>query len=217
MSDTTTSTLPAGWYPDPAGERAWRVWNGRDWSHVTQSYGEEPIAPSKVRDAIVAHDALCRYGIVTYYGGLGLLIDAYHHRTSTVASSHWNSFSVLCTVALALTLLGHLAFTRACATLLDRPSATAWIPGLNVMQWARHAFLRANYQLPLSRRFRGTRAEAAEAGALNALFTFAALGAYALAPLPSILVISILLHLVPAVGAAIILRWARLLRDDLAG
>ena len=217
MSDRDTSAPPAGWYPDPTGERAWRVWNGRDWSHVTTSFGEEPIATSKLLEVIRAQNALCRYGVISYYGGLGLLIDAYHHRPSVDASMTWFSFDVLCTLALALTLIGHLAFTRATATLMDRPGPIAGVPAFNVMQWARYAFLRSNHQLPLGRRFRGTRREGAEAAALNQLFTFAALSGYALTALPSNVELSILLHLVPAFGAAITLRWARLLRDDLAG
>src|SRR5260221_6429132 len=34
---------PAGWYPDPAGTRAWRRWEGTTWGEGTMPYG--PATP----------------------------------------------------------------------------------------------------------------------------------------------------------------------------
>jgi hypothetical protein len=208
MSDDALSAPPSGWYPDPGGAREWRVWNGREWSDAKRPYGDEPIP---------TQHSLCRYGVVAYFAGLGLLIDAYHHRPSVDPAMSWTWFAVLTTAALGTALIGHIAFTRATATLMDAPGPAAGVPILNVVQWSRLAFARSNHTLPLTRRSRGTRLDAIESAGLHQLFAISALGAYALTPLPRDSALSVVLHLLPAVAAAFTLRWAMLLRDDLAG
>ncbi len=217
MLDSTLSTPPSGWYPDPAGAREWRVWNGRDWSDTKRPYGDEPIGTAQLLQVIAAQNTLCRYGIVSYFAGLGLLIDAYHHRPSVDSAVSWTTFGILTTVALGAVLIGHISFTRATATLMDAPGPAAGFPILNVVQWSRLAFARCNHILPLSRRANGNRRDAIESAGLNQLFTISALGAYAITPLPRNAILSLLLHLLPAAAAGFTLRWARLLRNDLAG
>ena len=217
MSDEQSSAPPSGWYPDPSGAREWRVWNGREWSEAKRPFGDEPIATAALLEVITAQNALCRYGVVAYYGGLGLLIDAYHHRPAVDAATSWTTFTVLITLALGAALIGHLAFTRATATLMDHATGAAGMPIINVVQWSRLAFARSNHTLPLGRRFSGHRRDAMESAGLNQLFSISALGAYAITPLPTNIVASVALHLLPCAAAAITLRWARLLRDDLAG
>jgi hypothetical protein len=53
MSDGTNSSgasipgsIPAGWYPDPAGGDGKRWWDGRQWTHNTQEPEEAPALPA---------------------------------------------------------------------------------------------------------------------------------------------------------------------------
>lgn len=44
MSNTTPSSVPAGWYPDPAGTPRQRWWDGGAW---TEHYNEPPVAAAQ--------------------------------------------------------------------------------------------------------------------------------------------------------------------------
>lgn len=65
MSSPSPSTVPPGWYPDPSGERQWRVWTGMQWSDLTRPY-RASAATSVANDLalITALHRLVRYGIV---------------------------------------------------------------------------------------------------------------------------------------------------------
>lgn len=44
MSNTTPSSVPAGWYPDPAGTPRQRWWDGGSW---TEHYNEPPVTAAQ--------------------------------------------------------------------------------------------------------------------------------------------------------------------------
>src|SRR5665811_1383454 len=80
VSDPASLLPPAGWYPDPGGERQWRAWTGREWADATAPFGDQAPSPARHLEAIHAHETLLHYGIAVYYAGIGLVINAYHFR-----------------------------------------------------------------------------------------------------------------------------------------
>ncbi|MDE3223511.1 MAG: DUF2510 domain-containing protein [Acidobacteriota bacterium] len=134
MSLTTSATPPPGWYPDPSGERQWRVWTGTAWSAMTRSYGSAPDT-RRVFDALPLLRALnrvARYGVVGVLGGLGLYVSVLSHWPG---SAHpvptWFAASAM---ALALTFffVGSAAYAFAARELQGRWSLGALVPLVNV-------------------------------------------------------------------------------------
>ena len=109
------SPVPSGWYPDPSGERQWRVWTGREWSELTRPYGEAAPAPSIVADLplIQALHRLVRYGIVGDFAGMSIFVSVLAHWPGTAHPvSEWFAVAA-CNVAVALVLVGSACFAFA--------------------------------------------------------------------------------------------------------
>jgi len=135
VSVVSSPPTPAGWYPDPSGERQWRVWNGREWSSVTKPFARySPLqvtpSPLDVRRALYL---LQRYAIVACFGGLGLLLSTLAHwpGTSTPAPAPWASVAGI--VAIGLLFSGSVVVASAVRALQGHWSLDAFIPGLNIL------------------------------------------------------------------------------------
>ena len=214
---TESSGPPPGWYPDPAGARQWRIWNGREWTDTTRPYGDAPPPLSKTLVAVRAHHALARYGVVSYFAGIGLMIDAYHHRPALLATTNVHLYSVFVLLGFALFAIGHFAFTRATSSLLAAPHWVVSVPLVNVVVWSRFVALRCSYVLAMFGKAAPSRRESADAAMTTQLLVLVALGGFGAATLPPNAVLSVLVHLIPAFAVVVNLHWARLLRDDLTG
>jgi hypothetical protein len=134
VSFSTANTIPAGWYPDPAGSRQWRVWTGSDWSNVTHPYGEL-IESARFAGSFRLVQALRRVfavGVVGVLGGLGLLVSALAHWPGTAHPAPlW--FAVLASnVAVALLLVGSVACAFGVKELEGHWSPVAFLPGANL-------------------------------------------------------------------------------------
>jgi len=136
VTSTSTNPAPPGWYPDPEGQRQWRVWTGTEWSTTTRPYGErrsEPSAPSETVSLIGSMQRLVRYGIVITFAGLGLVVSVLAHWPGTAhPSPTW--FAVLASdVGVALLMLGSLVFAFAARALQGHWSVASWVPGVNIL------------------------------------------------------------------------------------
>lgn len=136
MTYDPTSPAPAGWYPDPEGQRQWRVWTGTEWSTTTRPYGERTSEPDSARETVIlvgSMQRLVRYGIVITFAGLGLVVGVLAHWPGTAhPSPTW--FAVLASdVGVALLMLGSLVFAFAARALQGRWSVAAWVPGVNIL------------------------------------------------------------------------------------
>ncbi|MBW4031008.1 MAG: DUF2510 domain-containing protein [Acidobacteria bacterium] len=142
MSDST-GQVPAGWYPDPSGERQWRVWNGSDWSHVTRPYGEVATPTSPVHfgvDDLATLGTLRRltqFGILAYYTGFALLISLIAHWPGRAHPVSPRFASATLGAAIGLTLIGALAFAATVRALRGRWTLDAVIPVLNTFTASR--------------------------------------------------------------------------------
>ncbi len=135
MTSPATSPAPPGWYPDPAGERQWRVWTGRDWSVVTRSYDpEQPSAPiAESLGLVTATQRLVRYGVATVFAGLGLVVSVADHWPGTAHPINATLATTLLTVAVALIVLGTAGYAFAGRELAGRWSPILVVPGVNVI------------------------------------------------------------------------------------
>jgi len=135
VSSSTPSIVPPGWYPDPAGNRAWRVWTGTQWSELTRPYGaplEDASALEQLR-LVQALRRLVHYGIVSVYAGLGVVVGVYAHWPGT-AHPTTRAFAVITSdVAFALVALGTACFAFAARELEGRWSLWQVLPGVNLM------------------------------------------------------------------------------------
>lgn len=131
---SVTTVVPSGWYPDPSGERQWRVWTGSEWSTLTRPYGAPTVAPSIAADLslIQALHRLVRYGITGDYAGISILVSVLAHWPGTAHPvSEW--FAVAASnVAVALVLIGTACFAFAARALEGRWTPWAFIPGVNL-------------------------------------------------------------------------------------
>ena len=103
---------PSGWYPDPSGDRQWRVWNGTQWTALTRPYGDVAEAPSVVNDLGLIHalHRLLRYGIVGDFAGISILVSVLAHWPGTAHPvTEWFGVA-LCNVAVALIVIGSACF-----------------------------------------------------------------------------------------------------------
>ena len=214
---TEDSGPPAGWYPDPSGQRQWRIWNGRSWSDATRTYGEEPHPRAATVPAVLALNSLIRYGVLCYFAGAGLVIDAVHHRPAPFTSLSNSSYLAMLFVGVGLFMVGHRQFSRALGSLLDGPHPVTYLPVLNLLAWVRYAYLRSSITFPVIWRPVTSRAEAVAGARIAQLFVLLSLVGYALSPLPTSWFLSVSSHLLPAFGATLNRRWAIQLRNDLTG
>jgi hypothetical protein len=134
VSSPSPSTVPPGWYPDPSGERQWRVWTGMQWSDLTRPYGA-PAATSVASDLalITALHRLVRYGIVGVYAGLAVVVGVLAHWPGTAHPAS-RAFAVIASDAgMALIVIGTVSVAFAARELEGRWSAWALVPGVNLM------------------------------------------------------------------------------------
>lgn len=126
---------PPGWYPDPAGGRQWRVWNGADWTGVTRPYGE-PARARRLAASLALVRALRRVvdlGVVGVIGGLALLVGVLDHLPGSAEPlPPW--FAALAgAAAVGLLALGTVVYAGASKELRGRWTPDAWVPGLNYL------------------------------------------------------------------------------------
>ena len=127
---SATSPAPPGWYPDPGGERQWRVWTGTEWSDTTRPYATRP---PRVTTYASATAYLRRYGVVSLFAGLGLLVSVLAHWPGTAhPSPTWFALAAS-DLAVALLTLGSFLYALGARALLGRWTPVAFVPGVNVL------------------------------------------------------------------------------------
>lgn len=132
-----TGQVPAGWYPDPSGERQWRVWNGTDWSDVTRPYAArvEPVEPAtfgvKELEVLNTLRRLTQFGILSYYAGFGLLVSLIAHWPGNAEPVSSQFASATLGAAMGLALIGTISFAASVHALRGRWTLDAIIPVVN--------------------------------------------------------------------------------------
>lgn len=127
---SATSPAPPGWYPDPGGERQWRVWTGTEWSDTTRPYDARPVTVATYGSAPAY---LRRYGVVSLFAGLGLLVSILAHWPGTAhPSPTWFALAAS-DLAIGLLTLGSVLYALGARALLGRWTPAAFVPGLNVL------------------------------------------------------------------------------------
>jgi len=135
VSSPLPNSPPPGWYPDPSGQRQWRVWTGERWSELTRPYAAEDSATGVV-DRLALINALhrvVRYGVVGFYAGLGLVVGILAHWPGTAHPATRGFATTTLYAGVALLVLGLVTFVFAAKELEGRWSLWAIVPGLNVM------------------------------------------------------------------------------------
>jgi Protein of unknown function (DUF2510) len=134
VSEATVNPVPPGWYPDPSGERQWRVWTGTTWSEVTRPYGE-PVEAPRLDDNFELLLALRRVfgaGIIGVVGGFGFLVGVLAHWPGTAhPEPRWFALTAS-NAAVALLLVGSVICAFAVRELRGRWTLDAFLPGLNL-------------------------------------------------------------------------------------
>lgn len=135
VSSPAPGPTPPGWYPDPGGDRQWRVWTGRDWSRVTRPYGE-PATRSSLSESlglVSAVQRLVRYGVVAVFAGLGLLVSVAAHWPGSAHPINATLASTLVTTSVALLMIGSVSYAVAGRELVGRWSPAVLVPFFNVL------------------------------------------------------------------------------------
>jgi hypothetical protein len=124
---------PPGWYPDPGGERQWRVWTGTQWSDTTRPYATGSTgAATRIATAPPVLGYVRRYGVLATFSGLGLLVGVLAHWPGSAQPvPAWFAFATS-NVAVGLLALGSFVYALAARALTARWSVIGLIPGLNV-------------------------------------------------------------------------------------
>lgn len=133
-----TSPVPPGWYPDPSGERQWRVWNGTQWSEVTRPYGaraNDPehsthLGPTEL-ETLSTLRRLTQFGVLSYYAGFALLVGLITHWPGRAHPVSARFASATLGAGLGLTLIGALSFAACVRNLRGRWTLDALIPVIN--------------------------------------------------------------------------------------
>ncbi len=134
MSLCASNQPPPGWYPDPGGERQWRVWTGTKWSEVTRPYGESLPSESLVGSLGLIHalHLLVRYGVVAAFSGLGLMVSAVAHRPGTLQPTpQWFTDAAFGT-GVALVLFATVVYGWTLFELEGRIQLWTFVPLLNI-------------------------------------------------------------------------------------
>lgn len=134
MNSLGPSVPPAGWYPDPAGSRQWRVWTGTQWSELTKPYGDAPLAPS-VAASLPLIQAVARTstaGVVGVLGGLGLLVGALSHWPTSTRPTPLYFAATALVIAIGALIMGTVVCSFAVTQLRGRWGIDAVIPGVNL-------------------------------------------------------------------------------------
>lgn len=129
---TEPTPVPPGWYPDPAGERRWRVWTGSQWSTTTRPFdvvGE--TATTRVAETLAAH-RLERYGVGGVCAGLGLAVSVAAHWPGTAHPMNATAATALMALALALAAVGTASYALFGRDLLGRWAWPLVVPAINV-------------------------------------------------------------------------------------
>lgn len=127
--------VPPGWYPDPAGQRQWRVWTGERWSEVTRTYGEPTPAPSAT-EVVAAAGALrrvMRQGALGLLGGIGLVVSAWAHWPGSASPLSSGMAAILLDAGIALILIGSIAYGGAAYEMAGGLTLWAVIPVVNAV------------------------------------------------------------------------------------
>ncbi len=132
---TDSPVAPSGWYPDPQGERQWRVWSGDRWSAHTHPYGQPAPNPSAIEalDVLRALLRVQRSGVTANFAGLGLLVSCLAHWPGSAHPLSAVPAVVGLDVALALVTWGTVATAVALRALRGRWSIDALVPVLNAV------------------------------------------------------------------------------------
>jgi Protein of unknown function (DUF2510) len=135
VSLSPSASVPPGWYPDPGGQRQWRVWTGTAWSELTRPYGE-PVVSAPVVTSLTLIEALhrlLRYGVVAFFAGLGLVVNILAHWPGTARPvAFWFANTALDT-GIALLAVGSVCFSFAVRELEGHWTLEAFVPGINVL------------------------------------------------------------------------------------
>jgi len=139
--DDTISSIPPGWYPDPAGLRQWRVWNGTEWSDVTRPYGEATLVPRLESPGatgplpglalISSLRRLTHFGVLAYYAGLALLVGVIAHWPGHSHPATARFASATLGAGVGLTLIGTISFGVCVRSLRGRWTLDALVPVVN--------------------------------------------------------------------------------------
>jgi len=135
VSDSLPSNVPPGWYPDPSGQRQWRVWTGTRWSELTRPYGETPENTplfSNFNEVRALNRAL-RYGLVGVLSGIGLAVSLAAHWTGTAHPAPHPFLVLVSFLAGALFCLGSVALGFAVTELNGQRTPVAFLPGINLL------------------------------------------------------------------------------------
>ena len=132
---STAPGAPPGWYPDPDGERQWRVWTGERWSTLTHPYGPSAPIPSPVEALTVlrALHRVRRSGVAATFAGLGLLVSSLAYWPGRAHALGPRSAIIGLDVALALVTWGTVANAVALRALRGRWGLVTVAPGLNAL------------------------------------------------------------------------------------
>jgi hypothetical protein len=135
MSIAPPNQVPPGWYPDPSGERQWRVWTGTSWSEATRPYGEHttPAPVASTLSLITSLQWLLRYGIAAIFGGIGIVTSTLAHWPGTHAPMPLWLAETSIDTGLALLAAASAFFALALRELDGKWSIRACVPGLNVV------------------------------------------------------------------------------------
>ena len=137
MSQSSADSVPQGWYPDPGGERQWRVWTGEHWSELTRPYGE-PASPPTVASSLPLLGALRRlvhYGVVAVFAGVGLVVSVLAHWPGTAHPTSRLLATALFGAGVGLLAIGSVAFAFAVRELEGHWTLEALAPGVNVVMF----------------------------------------------------------------------------------
>jgi hypothetical protein len=133
VNSTMTGAAPPGWYPDPAGERQWRVWTGDRWSELTRPYATASMRSDVSGDLglIKALYRLVRYGIVAAFTGLGSVVGVLAHWPGTAHPVTPTFAAIGIDAGLSLLIFGTICFAFAARELEGRWTLWALIPAVN--------------------------------------------------------------------------------------
>lgn len=133
---SSSAPVPSGWYPDPSGDRQWRVWTGTQWSGLTRPYGDVVPSPSIVNDLplIQALHRLVRYGIAGDFAGISILVSVLAHWPGTAHPVSEGFAVAACNVAVALLIIGTACFAFAARELEGRWSLWTFVPVVNLFE-----------------------------------------------------------------------------------
>ncbi|MHB1209948.1 MAG: hypothetical protein ACYC1I_09620 [Acidimicrobiales bacterium] len=135
MSIPPPTQVPPGWYPDPSGERQWRVWTGTSWSDVTRPYGDTTHQESVASaiPLIMTLHWLLRYGVAAIFAGIGIVTSTLAHWPGSHAPMPLWLAETSIDTGLALLTAGTALFALGLRELDGKWGVAAFIPGYNVV------------------------------------------------------------------------------------